>query len=107
KVNSLLTSEGFRVRDLITKSKVEVICTTDDPTDSLEYHQKLKHTDDFDVLVLPSFRPDKGLEINRKDYVSWVYKLEEASGVTITNYASFLEALQSRVEFFHSLGGKV
>ena len=107
KVNSLLTSEGFRVRDLITKSRVEVICTTDDPTDSLEYHQKLKDTNDFDVLVLPSFRPDKGLEINRKDYVCWVHKLEDASGVNIMNYASFLEALQSRVEFFHSLGGKV
>lgn len=53
--------------ELIVKSNVKVICTTDDPVDSLEYHQLLKEDHTFNVSVLPSFRPDKGLEINRGD----------------------------------------
>lgn len=106
-VNQLLNSEGYRVRDLITKSNVEVICTTDDPTDSLEYHQMLQNVGDFNTSVYPSFRPDKGLEINREGYSTWVHKLEEVSGLQITNYRMLLKALQSRVEFFNSLGGKV
>jgi glucuronate isomerase len=107
KVNQLLNSEEFTVRELIKKSGVEVICTTDDPVDSLEYHQKLNATDDFQVRVLPSFRPDKGLEINRDQFVSWVESLSTISNTTINNYDDFLNALESRVDFFHELGGRV
>ncbi|WP_053361743.1 glucuronate isomerase [Bacillus sp. FJAT-27251] len=106
KVNEKLAGDGFGARDLIRKSKVEVVCTTDDPVDSLEYHQKLAESD-FDVKVLPSFRPDKGIEINRDGYVEWVKKLAEVSGVEIADYGDFLSALESRIEFFHSLGGRV
>ncbi|MBO1510175.1 glucuronate isomerase [Metabacillus bambusae] len=107
KVNQLLNSEEFTVRELIKKSGVEVICTTDDPVDSLEYHQKLNATDDFQVRVLPSFRPDKGLEINRDQFVAWVESLSTISNTTINNYDDFLNALESRVDFFHELGGRV
>ncbi len=65
KINGLLTSGEWNVRDFIVKSGVEVVCTTDDPIDSLEYHKKIKADSDFNVKVLPSYRPDKGLEINR------------------------------------------
>ncbi|MDC3416096.1 glucuronate isomerase [Aquibacillus salsiterrae] len=105
-VNAKLTSGEFRARDFITKSNVEVVCTTDDPVDNLEYHIKLKE-ENFDVKVLPSFRPDKGLEINRDGFQDWVKKLEGASGITITSYDDFLQALESRVEFFDSIGGKL
>lgn len=107
KVNELLNKEEFSVRELIKKSGVEVICTTDDPIDSLEYHQKLKESNDFDVRVLPSFRPDKGLEINRDQFGQWVEKLSNVSKRAISNYDEFLQALSSRVEFFHELGGRV
>ncbi|WP_174727491.1 glucuronate isomerase [Mesobacillus harenae] len=107
KVNNKLTGPGFGARDLIKMSKVEVVCTTDDPTDSLEYHIKLRDDSDFDVKVLPSFRPDKGLEINQDGYVQWVEKLGEVSEKQISSYDDFLSALQSRIEFFHSLGGRV
>ncbi|WP_462413042.1 glucuronate isomerase [Neobacillus sp. Marseille-QA0830] len=107
KVNALLNSEGFGARDLIKKSKVEVVCTTDDPIDSLEYHLKLKEDAGFDVQVLPSFRPDKGLEINRDGYQEWVQKLQVASGIEITSYEQFLQAIEQRVRFFHSVGGRV
>ena len=107
KVNAQLNSKGFGARDLIVKSKVEVVCTTDDPIDTLEYHQKIKEDHEFDVKVLPSFRPDKGLEINRDGYLGWVEKLADVSGMSIDNYGNFLDALSQRIEFFHSVGGRV
>ncbi|MFE5320046.1 glucuronate isomerase [Paenibacillus sp. NPDC056579] len=107
KVNAQLNGEGFGARDFITKSNVKVVCTTDDPTDSLEYHIKIKEIKDFDVLVLPSFRPDKGLEINRATFVPWVKKLAEVSGSAIDTYDQLLAALDARIRFFHSVGGRV
>ena len=107
KANKLITGEGFRVRDLIKKSNVETICTTDDPTDTLEYHIKLKEDESFDVKVLPTFRPDKGMEINAEGFASWVKKLEEISKIKITNYDEFLKAFESRIEFFHSVGCRI
>ncbi len=66
KANEMLQREDFRARDLIKKSNVKALCTTDDPVDSLEYHIKLKEDKDFDVKVLPTFRPDKAIRINKK-----------------------------------------
>ncbi|MCM3609939.1 glucuronate isomerase [Planococcus sp. MERTA32b] len=107
KVNALLDSDEYRARDFIRNSKVNVVCTTDDPTDSLEYHLKLRDDTDFETKVFPSFRPDKALEINKEGFTEWVGKLQKVSGLKIDSYESFLEALKSRVEFFHSVGGRV
>jgi glucuronate isomerase len=106
-VNKLLNREDFRVRDLIKKSNVKVVCTTDDPIDSLEYHLQIKEDTNFEVSIVPGFRPDKGLEINRDGYGDWVGKLQEVSGTQIRSYADFLSALESRVRYFHSVGGRV
>ncbi|MFC4386364.1 glucuronate isomerase [Gracilibacillus marinus] len=106
-VNELLTNGEWNVRDFIVKSGVEVICTTDDPIDSLEYHEKMKADETFNVQVLPSFRPDKGLEINRDPFVDWVQKLSEVSNISIDSYQAFLEALEKRIDFFHQVGGRV
>jgi len=107
KVNFLLTGEGFRVRDIIKKSNVKVICTTDDPTDSLEYHLKLKDCADFEVKVYPAFRPDKALGIEKDGFKDWVSKLAQVSEVNIENYSGFLVALKNRLDFFHAVGGRV
>lgn len=107
KVNTQLNKEGFGVRNLITESNVKVICTTDDPTDCLKFHELLKNDSTFNVSVLPGFRPDKGLEINREGFLDWVQKLASISQIEIRTYADFLQALESRVAFFHSLGGRV
>lgn len=104
RTNELLDSDGFSVRDLIIKSHVQVICTTDDPADSLEYHSKLKDDDSFPVKVVPAFRPDKALEIRRDTFLPWLQRLEQASGMSITDYSSLLNALTARAEFFHELG---
>ncbi|MGG3940293.1 glucuronate isomerase [Peribacillus psychrosaccharolyticus] len=107
KVNGLLQGENFGARDLIVKSNVNVICTTDDPIDSLEYHQLLKKDQDFNVSVYPSFRPDKGLAINLPGYLEWVNQLAKVSEQQIEDYDNFLKALESRVRFFHEVGGRV
>ncbi|WHZ05100.1 glucuronate isomerase [Neobacillus sp. YX16] len=107
KVNAKLNEEGFSVRNLIEKSKVKVVCTTDDPVDSLEYHLKLREENSYSVSVVPGFRPDKGLEINREGFMDWVAKLEESAEIDIETYEDFLAALEARVQFFHSAGGRV
>lgn len=107
KTNGLLNGEGFGARDLIKKSNVEIICTTDDPVDSLEYHLKLKECKDFDVKVLPAFRPDKGVNINKQTFVPWIEKLGQVSGKAINSYDEFIEALKGRINFFHSVGCRV
>ncbi|AKL83981.1 UxaC [Bacillus atrophaeus UCMB-5137] len=107
RTNELLQGEGFTARDFITKSNVRVICTTDDPIDSLEYHLSLKESGEFPVKVVPGFRPDKGLEINREGFLEWMQALEHAAASSITDYDGFLQALEKRVRFFHSAGGRV
>ncbi|AKA67127.1 glucuronate isomerase [Clostridium scatologenes] len=107
KTNELLNGEGFGARDLIKKSNVKIVCTTDDPVDSLEYHLKLKECKDFDVKVLPAFRPDKGININKQTFVPWIEKLGQAYGKAINSYDEFIEALKNRIDFFHSVGCRV
>jgi glucuronate isomerase len=86
---------------------VEVICTTDDPVDSLDYHQKISSSG-YSVKILPAFRPDKSFAIeNPKTYKAYLEKLSTASGVRITSYETLIEALANRVEFFYSRGCKL
>lgn len=107
KANEVLNGEGFSARDLIKKSNVKIICTTDDPVDSLEYHLKLKECKDFDVKVLPAFRPDKAIKIDEETFIPWVKKLEEVSEKKINTFDEYLDALKGRLEFFNSVGCKV
>ena len=107
KANKLISGEGFKVRDLITKSKVDYLCTTDDPIDTLEYHVKLKDDKSFNVKVLPTFRPDKAMEISSDNFISWVKDLENICKIKITSYDEFLKALESRILFFHSVGCRI
>lgn len=101
KANERLKEEGFSPRGLIRSSNVRVVCTTDDPADTLEYHQLLKNENDLGFQVRPSFRPDKALEINRTTFLPWLKRLEDVCGYAITNYSVLLQALKERVQFFH------
>lgn len=94
-------------RQLIVESKVEVICTTDDPIDSLAYHRLIAEDASFNVQVLPSFRPDKALEINRATFLPWIEALGEMIGAPITSYKDLTAALEQRISFFDDLGCKV
>lgn len=89
------------VRNLIKQSNVTLICTTDDPIDSLEWHKKLAADDTFDVKVLPAWRPDKAMNIEKPDYLDYLEKLAAAAGMTeINSFASLKEALKNRMAFF-------
>ena len=105
--NEMLLTDDFSVKSLIRKMNVEIICTTDDPVDSLEHHQKLKD-DGFETKVLPAWRPDKAMAVeNPKTYNAYLEQLELASDRYISTYMDLLTALQDRHEFFHQMGCRI
>ncbi|MCR5486242.1 MAG: glucuronate isomerase [Lachnospiraceae bacterium] len=102
--NEKLRSDDFTVRNLIRMSNVKLICTTDDPVDSLIWHEKLKADERFEVQVLPAWRPDKVNNIEKPDFADYMKKLAEVSGVEINSLASLREALEKRLDFFADHG---
>jgi glucuronate isomerase len=103
----MLQSDDFSVRRLIRKMNVEVICTTDDPADSLAHHRKIR-ADGFDTLVLPTWRPDRAMAVEDvAGYNDYLNRLEEASDVSISTYMDLLTALQNRHDFFHEMGCRI
>ncbi|WP_181307020.1 glucuronate isomerase [Rufibacter sp. XAAS-G3-1] len=103
---ALLQTPEYSVRGILKQMNVVVICTTDDPIDSLAHHQKIA-ADDFGIKVLPTFRPDKAMAIEDTGYLAYLQKLEAASGVSIGKFQELLDALQQRHDFFHAQGGRL
>jgi glucuronate isomerase len=104
--SSLLQTEGFSVKNMIRRMNVEVICTTDDPTDDLGHHKELKGS--FEIKVLPTFRPDNILKTeDPSKFIAYIQKLEISSGVEIKNFDKLIEALDLRHKFFHEAGGRL
>ncbi len=99
--NEKLRQPDFSARNLILRSNVKVICTTDDPADSLEWHQRIA-ADGFPVKVLPSFRPDKAMNLEKPDYLDYLQKLGGPR-----SYAELVKVLQEKLAFFVSLGCRV
>jgi glucuronate isomerase len=100
---SMLQTKEFSTRSLIRKMKVEAVCTTDDPADTLEHHLKLK--DSFEIKVLPTFRPDNVIKTEDPEkFKSYIQKLELASSTEIRNFDTLLDALDKRHNFFHQTG---
>lgn len=103
--NARLAEKEFSTRGIIEQMNVQLICTTDDPIDTLEYHQKIKKDTSFRVRVLPAFRADMAMNIERGSaFVAYVEKLAAAADIHITTYQKLLEALKKRHSFFHSQG---
>ena len=98
---------GFSARRMIETSNVTLICTTDDPVDSLEWHKKIAEDESFSVQVLPAWRPDRAMNLEKPDYLEYLDKLSEASGVKIHSFAALTEALKKRMDFFASCGCSV
>ena len=98
--------QNMSARQIIKDSGVKLICTTDDPVDSLEYHKAIKADKSFDTRVLPAFRPDKGIHIEKPGFKEYINKLSETSGVEITNMQSLFDAYSKRLDYFVSLGCK-
>ena len=102
--NAKLKEPSMSVRNMIKQSNVTLICTTDDPIDSLEWHKAIAEDDSFDVQVLPAWRPDKAMHIQKSDFADYVAKLAAASDTKITTFAELKAVLTNRMEFFASMG---
>ena len=103
---SLLKTSEFSIRSLLKKMKAEVICTTDDPTDTLEHHIRLKGS--FEIKILPTWRPDNIIKIEDSEkFISYLKKVEASAGMTINSFEKLTEALDSRHGFFHENGGRL
>lgn len=102
-VNRQLQQPENSCRGLLRKMKVETLCTTEDPTDTLEYHQQLAESD-FEIKVSTAFRPDKAVLIGAENYADYITKLGEVAGSSISAYKELKNALLKRIEYFHENG---
>ena len=104
KCNAKLKEDGFSARGLIARSNVKALCTTDDPVDSLEYHKIIAADKSFKTKVLPTFRPDKAVNIDKPGFLEWIGALEKAASIKINSFGDLTKALAQRLEFFHENG---
>ena len=103
----LLKQPGYSVRGLVERMNVKVICTTDDPADSLEHHKAIKKSG-WKVKVFPAFRPDNALRVSQPDrFKKWVKALSDAAGTNATTFKGFLKALKQQHDFFHANGSRL
>lgn len=106
--DKILNDPSFTARGLMRKYHVEVVCTTDDPIDSLCYHKQVAEDKTMEIKMLPTWRPDKAMAIeNPSAFRTYVEKLSEAAGVKINNFNDFVDAIQKRHDFFASMGCKL
>lgn len=98
-----LQTPEYSVRNLLRRMNVKVVCTTDDPVDSLEHHRKINE-DGFEIRILPAYRPDKAMNVDDPTaFNTYLSKLESVSNTNITSYNDYLAALKSRHDFFASM----
>ena len=100
--NEKLASDGMSVREIIKQSNVKLLCTTDDPIDTLEYHKIIAEDETFDVQVLPAFRPDRVMNLDKPDFCDYIAKLSAVCGMEIKDLDSLCAALATRTAFFHT-----
>lgn len=96
--------DGMRVRDILKKSNVTLLCTTDDPADDLRWHQQLAADDTLETVVLPAFRPDKAVNLEKPDFADYIAKLSQSAGTEIQNMDTLLAALEHRMDYFAAHG---
>ena len=105
--NALLQTKEFSVRNLLRKMKVKLVCTTDDPVDSLEYHKAMQE-EGADIKMVPAFRPDMAMNVgNTESFLQYVKKVEAAAGMQVHTFDDYLMALKNRHDFFAQMGCRV
>ncbi|MEI8052616.1 MAG: glucuronate isomerase [Bacteroidota bacterium] len=105
--NELLQNDALSTKGILKSYHVEMLGTTDDPCDNLDYHKKLKE-DEFEIKVLPSFRPDKIFNIaNRNAFIDYLNQIENASGISIKTFPQLIAALEIRMDYFHLHGCRI
>lgn len=107
RANAMLATDDFRCKRLIEKFNVALVCTTDDPIDDLHFHKEIAKDAAFKAKVLPAFRPDKAINIDRDGFQEYVVKLENASGTNTGSFIGLIDALEKRIDYFHQVGARV
>ncbi|MEI6071434.1 MAG: glucuronate isomerase [Verrucomicrobiae bacterium] len=108
KANALLGQPDFRAQRLIERSRVAVICTTDDPADDLDSHQRILDEGVLKTRVYPTFRPDRALQVDQPEaFHVWVEKLSASADTDCSSFAGFLSALEKRHARFHEMGARL
>jgi len=102
--NARLAQKDMSVRSIIRKSNVRHIGTTDDPTDDLKWHKQMMEDASWDVDVIPAFRPDKAINIEKADFLQYIGKLSKATELPINSIDDLYAALESRIKFFAAHG---
>ena len=103
-VSEMLRSPEFSVRNIMRKMNVKLVCTTEDPLDTLSHHKKI-HKDGFEIKVHTTFRPDRAMAVEDIAALNaWIDKLEEIADVQIADFDSYIEALRKRHNYFHQNG---
>lgn len=102
--DKLIRDPSLSVRGIIKQSNVRLLCTTDDPCDTLEHHRAIAADKSFETKVLPAFRPDKIINCERAGYRTYIERLSKVSGVKITGLDSLLEACTARIGYFADMG---
>ncbi len=106
--NEKLALPEFSARGIMKQMGVALVCTTDDPVDSLEAHRIVAEDSKFKTVMLPTWRPDKALAVDTPEaFNAWISRLEAAAGMECATYDALLEALRVRAAFFASRGCKV
>jgi glucuronate isomerase len=104
RASEMLNSPEFGVRSIMRKMNVKLVCTTDDPLDSLEYHRQIRH-DRFEIKVYPAFRPDRAMAVEDLPGLNaFIDRLGGICDIEINNYHKYLEALRDRHKYFHDNG---
>ena len=103
RASNLINTKDKSCRNLMLNMNVEVVCTTDDPIDNLEHHQKIAQSN-FTIGVRPTFRPDKAIAISKKGFNSYIDKLEAISGYAVDSFDKLCEVLKTRIAYFHKNG---
>lgn len=101
-----LHSGDYTCRQILKKANVEFVCTTEDPTDDLQYHQQLAKSD-FSIKVSTAFRPDKAILISNDGYNDYINSLGNVVGSAINTYTDLCDALKNRIDFFHKNGCRI
>lgn len=105
KCNEMLKKDEFSARNLLKRMNIKLLCTTDDPIDDLEYHKKLKE-EDFEIKCLPTYRPEKVMDIEKDIFGEYIKKLSDVSDVKIENIDDVILALSKRLDYFAEVGAK-
>ena len=104
---SLLQQEDFRAQALIDKFNVDYLCTTDDPADDLAYHKAVAAEGSMKARVLPAFRPDKAVNVDKPGFADYIQRLAKAANMHIRCTADVLTALERRIDYFHACGARL